>query len=76
MVNTIKEDKTQSGENKVKETKLKDYFKNNTRDLSMQRFVCKSITNRIKKIRICQLLFKQLDEYNYVQKNPKTVSDI
>lgn len=27
MVNTIKEDKTQSGEDKVKETKLKDYFK-------------------------------------------------
>lgn len=27
MVNTIKEDKTQSGENKVKETKLKDYLK-------------------------------------------------
>lgn len=54
MVNTIKEDKTESGENKAKETKLKDYLqKNSTRNLSMQRFVCKSITNRIKKIRIC-----------------------
>lgn len=30
MVNNIKEDKTQSGEHKVKETKLKVYLKKNT----------------------------------------------
>lgn len=46
MVNNIKEDKIQLGENKVKEIKLKVYLKKiYICDLLMQRYVCKSIIN-------------------------------
>lgn len=39
MVNTIKEDKTQSGENKAKETKLKDYLQKTAHAICQCRYL-------------------------------------
>lgn len=76
MVNNIKEDKTQSGEHKVKETKLKVYLKKpHMRSVNAEICMQEYYKPNKKDLHLL-LLFKQLDEYNYVQKKPKTVSDI